>query len=119
MELSKKQLGIIHILLSVVTSVVLIIPAVWIMMKPLLTEALAEDVRLMVKQEVKPLNAAFTTLIQRDIAEIEQNISDLEFIRDQSTDADWTLEQSRKLTDLERELSTHLQVMSQLRDSSS
>lgn len=89
-------------LASTVSSLVVLVPVLWFIGKPLITTALAEDIKDVVKQEVAPINAAFTVLLNRDINNLRRQIAALRF--KQSQGEGWTADDARLLADLQIEL---------------
>lgn len=101
MATSKQSISL-STLASTVSSLLVLIPVLWFIGKPLISEALAEDIKDIVKEEVEPINNAFTVLLQRDITALRKEIASLRFR--QRTGEDWTEEDAEYLTELEIEL---------------
>jgi hypothetical protein len=89
-------------LASTVSSLLVLVPVLWFIGKPLIATALAEDIKDVVKQEVAPINAAFTVLLDRDINSLKRQIAALRFKQSQG-DA-WTADDARLLADMMIEL---------------
>ena len=89
-------------LASTVSSLVVLVPVLWFIGKPLISEALAEDIKDVVKQEGQPIRAAFVVLLDRDINNLKRQIAALRF--KQSQGEEWTADDARLLADLQIEL---------------
>ena len=80
-----------------------LVPIFWFVAQPLLVEALAEDIKQTVAQEVAPINNAFVALLQRDINATRKDIAALKF-RERTAAEEWTSEDASYLADLEIQL---------------
>jgi hypothetical protein len=89
-------------LASTVSSLVVLVPVLWFIGKPLISTALAEDIKDVVKQEVQPMAAAFVVLLDRDINNLKRQIAALRF--KQSQGDEWTADDARLLADMMIEL---------------
>jgi len=89
-------------LASTVSSLVVLVPVLWFIGKPLITEALADDMKQVVQTESVPIKGAFTVLLDRDINKLRKEIAALRFRQRQGQD--WTAEDAEYLADLEIEI---------------
>lgn len=87
---------------STVASLAVVIPVLWYVGKPLLSEALAEDFKDIAQQQAQPIKSAFSVLLTRDINSLRKEIAALKF--EQRQDTDWTSDDAEYLADLEIEL---------------
>lgn len=87
---------------STVASLAVVIPVLWYVGKPLLSEALAEDFKDIAQQQAQPIKSAFSVLLTRDINSLRKEIAALKFRQRQ--DDDWTADDAEYLADLEIEL---------------
>lgn len=87
---------------STVASLAVVIPVLWYVGKPLLSEALAEDFKEIAQNQAQPIKSAFSVLLTRDINSLRKEIAALKF--QQRQDTDWTQEDAEYLADLEIEL---------------
>ncbi|WP_455363606.1 hypothetical protein [[Eubacterium] cellulosolvens] len=92
----------LHTLASTVGSLAVLVPVLWFIGKPLIADALAEDIKGTVHQELRPLEASFKVLLDRDISALRKEIAQLKF-RQRSGD-DWTQDDAEYLAELEIEL---------------
>ena len=111
--LSKEQ-GI-SIGYSTVLAWITIIPAVWFLAKPLIVDAVADDLGSRIQKETKPLGDAFKLLLQRDITEMRRQITAMEFQREQNL-SNWTLEDAQELSRLRNALRAHERALSALEE---
>lgn len=79
-----------------------LVPIFLFIAQPLLVDALADDIKQMVAEEVQPINNAFVALLQRDINATKKDIAALRFREGQGLD--WTAEDAAYLADLEIQL---------------
>jgi len=87
---------------STVASLAVVIPVLWYVGKPLLSEALAEDFKGIAQAQAEPIKSAFSVLLTRDINSLRKEIAALKFRQRQDTD--WTEDDAEYLADLEIEL---------------
>jgi hypothetical protein len=87
---------------STVASLAVVIPVLWYVGKPLLSEAMAEDFKDIAQQQAQPIKSAFSVLLTRDINSLRKEIAALKFRQRQVTD--WTEDDAEYLADLEIEL---------------
>ena len=103
--------GVKHVSLSTISSLIVLLPVMWLLVKPLIAASLAEDVKATVKQEVVPLNNAFSVMMRRNITELRREIAQMEFRRDQPPEEDWTAEDARELVRLKEDLESSLAAL--------
>ncbi len=89
-----------------------LIPTLWFIGQPILVNALADDIKVAVQQELAPMNGAFIALLQRDINKVRKEIAALRFRQRRSDN--WTSEDALTLTDLEIELEALREAMAAL-----
>ena len=94
--------GAIHISTSTLATLVIVVPTMWLLMKPLIASALADDIKETVQEQLRPLESSFNVLLTRDINALRKEIAGLKFR--QRTGDDWTAEDAAYLADLEIEL---------------
>ena len=87
---------------SSIASLAVVIPVLWYVGKPLLSEALAEDFKQIAQEQAQPIKSAFSVLLTRDINSLRKEIAALKFRQRQ--DEDWVQEDAEYLADLEIEL---------------
>jgi hypothetical protein len=75
-----------------------LIPVFWFVAKPLITDALAEDLTSSVQQQVAPIKGAFVTLLDREIRELTFEISKMEFAKE--NDEEWSAFNEQELTNM-------------------
>ncbi|HUW44270.1 MAG TPA: hypothetical protein VMW50_00590 [Dehalococcoidia bacterium] len=92
----------INALQSLLVSLAAVIPILWFVGKPIITEALAEDIKEIAKEQAMPLKNSFSVLLTRDINALRKEMAALRFRQAQNTD--WTVEDASYLADLEIEL---------------
>ena len=80
-----------------------LIPVFWFVAKPLITDALAEDLASSVEQQISPVKGAFVTLLDREIRELKLQVAKFEFRRDNTMD--WTDLDAQELANLKIALS--------------
>jgi len=68
-----------------------------------LSDAMADEIKGQVKTQVTPVTAGFKVLIQSTIAELEDDISQMEFRRDNNP-ASWSAADAQELTTKRRRL---------------
>lgn len=87
-----------------------LIPILWFVAQPILvgavSEAMAEDIKQTVNNEIQPLNTAFVALLRTNIANTRRKIAQMEFRRDNPPDGDWTAQDAEELVNLQLELSS-------------
>lgn len=87
---------------STFASLAVVIPVLWYIGKPLISEALAEDFKQIAQENAQPIKSAFSVLLTRDINSLRKDIAGLKFRQRQDTD--WTADDAEWLADLEIEL---------------
>ena len=92
----------ISTIFSTVASLAVVIPVLWYVGKPLLSEALAEDFKDIAQAQAQPIKSAFSVLLTRDINSLRKEIAALRFRQRQDTD--WVQDDAEYLADLEIEL---------------
>ena len=96
-----KEKGI-EISLSTVASLLVVIPVMWLLIRPLIATSLAEDIKRTVAMEMQPINNAFVALLQRDVNMTKKEIAALRF--NQNRAEDWDQGDAKHLADKEIEL---------------
>ena len=91
-------------LFSTVTSLAVVLPVLWYVGRPLISESLAEDFKTIAQEQAQPLKSAFSVLLTRDINYLRKQITAMEFQRDNPPADDWTAEDAEYLTELDIEL---------------
>ncbi len=108
----------VRISLAAVASWIPLLPVLWFVLQPILvtavSEAMADQISMQIKQEVAPISGAFTVLVKRDIVSLRKRIAEQEFIRDNPPDGDWTAEDAADLVDLVLELESSQEALSAL-----
>ena len=103
----KKGAGF-HISVSMLGTLTVLVPAFWFLAKPILVSsistAMAANVQAQIKQEVAPLNIAFTAIIRKEVTRLKKEIASMEWRRDNPPDDDWTEEDATNLVDRKEEL---------------
>lgn len=92
-----------------------LIPIFWFILQPLLMDAMAEDIKEIVSQQIEPINNGFVVLIQRDINATRRDIAALKF-RQRDDDETWTQDDALYLADLEIQLAALEEAKSALQD---
>lgn len=113
---SKKEITISTIA-SFIVSMAAIIPILWFVGKPLISNALAEDIQKTVQTEIKPLNNAFIALMRKDVSQLRKQIAAMEYRRDNPPDDDWTQEDAERLVELREELEATQSAIAALKSS--
>lgn len=90
-----------------------LIPIFWFIFQPILVNAMADDIKLAVQQQVKPMSNAFIALLQRDVNKVRKEIAALIF-RQRQQDS-WTAEDAVYLADLEIEIEALREAMAALK----
>ncbi len=80
-----------------------LLPIFWFVLQPLLVDAMAEDIKEIVAQQIEPINNGFVVLIQRDINATRRDIAALKF-QQRTDNEDWTQDDALYLADLEIQL---------------
>lgn len=122
-RLNKEQ-GI-NIGIGTVASFCAVMGVVWVLVKPAITDAVADDLRSqihstikdVVNEEVSPLGRAFATSLRQDIRELNEDITDLEFNQsraEQSEEVEWTVEDARELSRKQGELESAESMLEEL-----
>ena len=75
----------ISTIFSTVASLAVVIPVLWYVGKPLISEALAEDFKDIAQQQAQPIKSAFAVLLTRDINSLRKEIAGLKFRQRQGT----------------------------------
>lgn len=95
----------VSISIATIATWIPLVPLLWFVGKPIIvssvSEAMADDIKRTVQEQVAPMNGAFVALIQRDINKVKKEIAGLKFRQRQ---ANWTADDARYLADLEIEL---------------
>jgi len=108
----------VRISLAAVASWIPLLPFLWFVLQPILvtavSDAMADQISMQIKQEVAPIGAAFTVLVKRDIVSLRRRIAEQEFIRDNPPDGDWTADDAEDLVDLVLELESSQEALSAL-----
>ncbi len=99
-KLSKEMT--ISSVVSTVSSLIVLLPATWFVVKPFIADSLAEDIKQVVQEESEPIKGAFTILLDLDINNTRREIAALEFRQRQGDD--WTAEDAQDLAELKIEL---------------
>jgi hypothetical protein len=104
--------------LGTIVNLIVIIPVVWFLVRPIITEAVAEDMKASVQETVgeaaKPLNDAFNVLLTRDITKLRRQIVVLQF--KQRNEEDWTQVDAELLSELQTELDALISAKKALED---
>ena len=90
--------------LSTAVSLAVLLPTLWFVGKPLISESLAEDFKEIAQQQAQPIKSAFSVLLTRDINYLRKEITAMEFRRDNPPVDDWTAADAEYLTELDIEL---------------
>lgn len=93
----------ISTLASTVSSLLVLVPVLWFVGKPLITEALAEDFKKIAQEQAEPVKNAFSVLLTRDINNLRREIAGLKFRQRNEAD-EWTEDDAAYLAELEIEL---------------
>lgn len=105
------------ITLSALIAWIPVVPVFWLVLQPLLvnavTEAMSDELQRKVQVEVAPLNQAFIVLIQKSVADLRREIAALEYRRDKGNN--WTSEDAKALVDLELELESSQEALAVLK----
>lgn len=104
--------------LSALASLVVILPVVWLLMKPLIASSLAGEIKQTVHTEMRPMNTALIALLQTNVANIRRRIARLEYRRDHPPADDYTERDADELVNLQIELASSVVAMDALRASS-
>ena len=78
-----------------------LVPIFWFILQPLVMDAMAEDIKVIVAEQTAPINNAFVALLQRDINATRKEMAALRFRRDNPPVDDWSAEDASYLADLE------------------
>ena len=93
-----------------------LIPIFWFVLQPILMDAMAEDIKAIVSDQIEPINNGFVALLQRDINATRKEMAALRF-RQRNND-DWTQDDAEYLADLEIQLDALEDPKSALQDTS-
>ena len=101
---SKQEIkeGGIRIGVNQIVTYATLVPIFLFIAQPLLIDAMAEDIKQLVAEEVQPINNAFVALLQRDINATRKDIAALRFRERQAED--WIAEDAKYLAELEIQL---------------
>lgn len=100
MKVTKEQ-GL-HITLAGAIAFLPLLPIMWFIGKPVISTALAEDIKQAAQEQAQPIKNAFVALLVRDINKLKKEMAGLRFRQRQGTD--WTSDDAEYLADLEIEL---------------
>jgi len=100
MKVTKEQ-GL-HITMAGVIAFLPLLPIMWFIGKPVISTALAEDIKQAAQEQAVPIKNAFVALLVRDINKLKKEMAGLRFRQRQGTD--WTADDAEYLADLEIEL---------------
>lgn len=103
----------ISTIFSTVASLAVVIPILWYVGKPLISDALAEDFKEIAQAQAQPIKSAFSVLLTRDINSLRKEIAALKFRQRQDTD--WVEDDAEYLTDLEIELEALQEARAELK----
>jgi hypothetical protein len=103
----------ISTIFSTVASLAVVIPVLWYVGKPLISDALAEDFKQIAQDQAQPIKSAFSVLLTRDINSLRKEIAALKFRQRQDTD--WVEDDAEYLTDLEIELEALQEARAELK----
>jgi len=92
----------VNISMSTVSSLLILLPVLWFIGRPLIVDALAEDIAQVAPEQAQPIKNAFTVLLTLDINTKRKEIAALEFRQRQATD--WTAEDAATPAQAEIEL---------------
>lgn len=90
-------------LASTVSSLVVLVPVLWFIGKPIIATALAEDFKQIAKEQAEPVQNAFSVLLTREINNLRREVAALKF-RQRNNGDEWTAEDAAYLEELEIEL---------------
>ncbi len=97
---------------STVSSLVVLVPVLWFVGKPIIADALAEDFKQVAQQEAAPIKSAFSVLLTRDINNLRREIAALKFR--QRTEENWEAEDAEYLAELEIEFESLKEAKAEL-----
>lgn len=101
---------------STIVSVAAVVPIVWFVVQPLLLRsintAMAQETRAIVKDEISPLTAGLSVIIQQTILRLQKDIAQLE--RKQRTVEGLTAEETNRLVDVRAELAAQQMALQEL-----
>ena len=101
MTQNPKQFSL-HTIASSVSSLMVLVPVMWFIGKPVISDALAGDIKESVRQELQPIERSFMVLLDRDINALRKEIAQLRFR--QRIGEDWDQDDAEYLASLEIEL---------------
>ena len=90
-------------LASTVSSLVVLVPVLWFIGKPLIADALADDFKKVAQEQAEPVQNAFSVLLTREINNLRREVAALKFEQRNNGD-EWTAEDAAYLEELEIEL---------------
>jgi len=90
-----------------------LIPVFMFIGKPLIVDALAEDLTSSVQQQIAPVKSAFITLIDREIRDLTFQVSKMEFAK--VNDEEWNAFNEQELTNLKLALSEAKEAKQELK----
>lgn len=100
----------LNIGIGTIASFVAVMSVVWVLVKPAITDAVAQELRSQIQKtvkdvvndEVSPLGRAFAMSLRQDIRELRGDVTDLEFRKASAertdSDVEWTVEDARELS---------------------
>ena len=97
---------------STVSSLIVLVPVLWFVGKPIIADALAEDFKQVAQEQAAPVKNAFSVLLTRDINNLRREVAGLKFR--QSQGEDWTADDAAYLAELEIELESLRDAKAQL-----
>ena len=92
----------VSISMSTISSLLILIPVLWFIGRPIIVDALAEDIAKVAQDQAEPIKNAFSVLLTLDINNLRKEIAALKFRQTQTED--WTAEDAAYLASLEIEL---------------
>lgn len=102
-----------HGISSLVLTWLPLIPIFFFIAKPLIVDALAEDLTSSVQQQVAPIKGAFITLIDREIRDLTFQVSKMEFAKE--NDEEWNAFNEQELTNLKLALAEAKEAKEELK----
>jgi hypothetical protein len=113
-KLRRRKTITLSSLVSVMTIVGGVLPLLAILLRPwfiqVVTEAVADEVSDQIKKEIAPANAGLKVLIETQIAELEDEISRLEY-KMQRLSTDWSALDAQDLTLKRRRLASQKKAL--------
>lgn len=90
-----------------------LIPILWFVGQPILVNAMAEDIKEVVAEQVAPMQSAFVVLLLRDINALKRDIAKDEF---RQREEGWTAQDSVALADKRIELQALQEALGELQE---